>query len=83
MLSKLAKKHEANMNSVLESITCLALKKLFNYMNVPSNENIVYNTVVSLRDEQRTGQMKFDQEKMGLITGGLLTRPDVCVKSNN
>lgn len=59
-------------------LCCLALKKLYESYDASNDEfsNLVYHTVVSLRDGQRTGQGSFGENVMGLITGGLLTHPD-------
>lgn len=61
-------------------LTCLALKKLFDSLGASEQEysQLVYHTVINLRESQRTGKDSFEHKVMGLITGGLLTRPDVA-----
>lgn len=74
----------AKINSILELITCLALKKLFQSYGASNQEfsNMVYQTVVSLRDGQRTGGSTVDQGSSGLVTGGLITHPDISAIEN-
>lgn len=72
-------KEGAKINSALELISCLALKKLYQSCVAPDEEysNMIYHTVISLRDGQRTGQKTVDQDTLGLVTGGLIIHPDI------
>lgn len=74
-----SKKEGAKVNSVLELIAILAFKKLYQTFGASDKEfsNLVYRTVVSLRDRLRTGGSTIDEDTLGLVTGGLITRPDI------
>ena len=73
-----AKKEGVKLNTVFESICCLALKKLYQSLGASNEEfsKLFFRTVKNLRDGQRTGRSSINEEIMGLISGGLFTNPD-------